>query len=232
MLQHEQVPPLDPGATPIADDKERHDPIVDGLERIEVDPVGPADEDARRVAEYPHVPLRHAVRLQVSFDPLSRRSLLDASKNLGRRGLLWQHPESDRREVNDVQAGRSGWNATGHDKPRRRPEKLLVHEQENVSGDGADVETSVTLTGPHARGAVPRSMNGDHVWLMGPGVAGKPNPAPLKRFAPDGETQDRKTLLLTEDALLEGNPLGADLRKEKIAKVACLTRKRHRLAGA
>jgi len=108
MFEHEDVPPLDPGSTALADQEERKDPIVDGFERVEVDRVRSADKYAHRVAERPHVRLRHAIRLEVSCDPRSLLLFFDASKNVVHSRRLGKHPEMDRRESNDVQTGRSG----------------------------------------------------------------------------------------------------------------------------
>jgi len=216
--------------TPRADHKKRQDPLADGFERIEVDRVGPADEDARRVAEHPYVPLCEAVRLEVSFDPRSRWSLLDASKNLGRRGLLRKHPEPDGREVDDMQARGRSRSAARDVERARRPGKLLVDEGEEMTGDGGDVERAVTLTRPHARSTASGSMNGDHVGLRRPAAARKPNPASLKGLASDCEPKHGEAHLDTDDTLLERDALRVSLGKEDVAEVASLTRKGHRPA--
>jgi hypothetical protein len=65
----------------------------------------------------------------VSFDPRARRLFLDATKNVGHRGVVWKHPESNGRETDDVQTRRSGWNATRYVQRLFRPRKFLVYER-------------------------------------------------------------------------------------------------------
>jgi hypothetical protein len=227
VFEHEDVPPLAPGAAPIANDEQRHDPIVDGFERIEVEPIGSADEDAYGVAERPQVRLAHARRLEVSFDPGLGRAFLDPSKNVSRRGLLGKRSEVNRREVNHVQTRRRSWSAARHIEYRRRSGKLFIHEGEKVPCDVGDLELAITLPRPHPGGTSPGTMNKNHVRIVRR-AAWKPNPASSKGLAPHGETKNREPLFQAEGTLLERNPLGVGLSKKKIAEVPGLTRKGHR----
>lgn len=73
--------------------------------------------------------------------------------------IFCERPEPDRREVDDVQAGRSNWGAARDVERACHLGKLRFHECQEVSGDRGDIERAVTLARPHARGTANRGLS-------------------------------------------------------------------------
>lgn len=102
MLDDEDVSPLDGRTVPAPKREERHDPIVDRFEGIEVHPVRPANEESGRVPKDAQVRFAEPIDTYLSFDPGSFRPIRNPMEKVRSRGLLGKGAQMYRREVNDV----------------------------------------------------------------------------------------------------------------------------------